>query len=338
MKRPRASLSFLLITVVVSGCVSETPRPTQTPPATPCAGTFFDSHVHLERGFGRYEEHPLAEGFRFLFDRTQEHEVGCAVVFLSVFPGEYKRNAREVSEAVGPYPGRFAPFLHVDEDEEGIGGILPTTRTTLALANQPFQGLGEYAFYDEAYGETDLSSEPWPSLLALAAEKGMVIMIHPTDGQAGDLSRALASHPQTRILAHGFELKDDWRSLLTNHSNLFVTIDAAALLREPVAQPPEEPLERSGSILYEAHGKEDFLRLYAMHRDEMVANAVATFSPIIAGAPNQVLWGTDVGDPWHYDPEVYAKVMEMSNLFLDQLPSAHREAYARQNAMTLLAK
>jgi hypothetical protein len=232
-------------------------------------------------------------------------------------------------ESVEPFPNRFIPFFHVDPKTTS-DLTPPRIEEILAVTGDfvSFQGYGETAFYRHPWLCTNLTDPPWPEALAAMEENNLVVMIHLTSAQLPGFKAMLIERPGLTVLLHGPELVNELPELLKEHLNLYYTLDTATTMFLDGPHPHPLMYPRSG-------GRTEFLAEYRANRDTMLQSALSTWNPVLEAAPDRVMWGTDVSMGWHADAQVYEALMEFSNIFLENLPSALARSYAFDNALRL---
>ena len=157
-----------------------------------------------------------------------------------------------------------------------------------------FKGIGEFAFYQDPLLNTSLTSDPWPEVFQWAGENDLIIMVHLNTDQGTELATMLEAYPNTTVLLHGGELAlaGDLATLLSEHDNLYFTLDTANMLQS------------NGPIMFPVQGGDnddisdktranEFVDTYEAEQAEMLSYTESLFTDVFAAAPNRVLWGTD---------------------------------------------
>jgi len=236
-------------------------------------------------------------------------------------------------------PGRISIFYDViGEDPSEV------TREKLdelyEKSGGNFAGLGEFAFYEEVLHDIPITSADWEVMFEFAGEKNLPIMIHPQRQIIPDLETMLVRYPDTKILLHGFELPDLMGDLLKKHQNLYFTLDTATFLVYDSDEPgfPAQPLMYPGNGPERTFGAKTFLADYDAQRTGIVAEAIETWVPVLLAAPDRVLWGTDISLEGHVDEQVYQRLIDITNAFLQEVPEEHQANYLRNNAFELLGE
>lgn len=290
-------------------------------------GPLFDTHVHLQ-GTGRGDDVDPAEIAGSLAQRMAENGIGCALVFNGIIVEDgIPRAIRRYADAIEPYQGKFVPFFELESDADEVSEITVDRIKTVFDNNRvQFKGYGETTFYDEPWRGYSLSSEPWPQIFRFASEKGIVVMVHPREGQTQDLSNVLSKYPNAKVMIHGSELLDDVPELLKTNKNLYFTLDTSVLLTD----------DAKHNYLYDSDSKSEFIRGYDRNKNALLQNALNKYASIVAAAPERVMWGTDAAAEWHFDKEVYSRYVDFSSSFIAQLPAEQQKLYAYENAVRLL--
>lgn len=299
-----------------------------------CNDGWFETHAHLEE----------ADGIEEYVERLHDNNIGCSLIFVGQDfdeqeAGDYEENYAETIELVKHNPGRFVPFFNGDPDTitdistDNLQALLDVDTKNI------YKGIGEYAFYQEPLLGTSLTTEPWPSVFAWAAEHDLVIMIHLVSTQADELDEMLTQYPNTQILLHGSELLDELPALLAEHENLWLTLDTANLLVVPgelrqVIMFPVQGGEEDE--LSDSERAEEFVELYDANETSMLTTAEADWAPVFEAAPDRILWGTDVAFSWHFTSRVYSRLISFSEQFLERLELEDQANYRKNNAKILL--
>lgn len=275
-------------------------------------GSWFDTHAHWRMADAfRYDDYSTDD----LTARQREHGVGATVLFVAPEPfmndhgGSVQTLAREDVD--------YLPFFF-----PGVFDSAGSRRSYYEDNAEVFYGEGEVTFYSGRERGMTLTEEPFPQYFRLAAETDLVLMLHPTAEQAGDLGPMLSEYPGADLLLHGHELLSEGSlpDLLGEHENLHWTYDTATML---------------GGLMVTASGKSDFLERVEARRDRFLGRVTRRLPRLLEAAPDRVMWGTDVVADWHVDPEVYGELMSFSEDVLAGLPAAHRDAFAYENAVGL---
>jgi predicted TIM-barrel fold metal-dependent hydrolase len=107
-----------------------------------------------------------------------------------------------------------------------------------------FLGYGELGFYAiEGRRDTDFppDAEVFQEIYPVVREHGLIVYLHPGDGQRDHLANALAKNPDITFIVHGDQIENDIGDLMDRFPNIYYTVDAnygdQYLLR------PEETIE-----------------------------------------------------------------------------------------------
>lgn len=276
----------------------------------------YDTHAHHED-----------EGYAKLFIKQMRKNRVVTTVFLNfqMNPSNPSDSYIDVKDEIKPYPGAFSPFFSIDVNapEE----LTKTKLEAISSINPRFKGIGEFALYRAPFQNSSLLSAPWPDTFQFAAEKNLFLMIHLRPGQISELSQMLSTYPNTKVLLHGPEFPNELPSLLQQYSNLYYTLDTATLLwlnGSPIMYPNDNS------------GRKTFIKKFDRNRKKMLNAALNTWKPVIAAAPDRVMWGTDASFEWHLTTDVYKRLIVFSRDFIKRLPKSQQKPYAYGNALRIL--
>lgn len=255
----------------------------------------------------------------------------AAMAYYGVFRGNEGPMLEMARRATEEYGDVFAPFLMPPDDGDSVPGRPPTMdaeHVTQFLDAYPglFRGFGELGLY-RIDGRSERDFPPDSSLLMdiypLASEHNLLVYLHPGDGHAPNLARALAEFPEITFIVHGPETKPFIVDLMDRYSNVYYTFNnlygGEYLLR------PEESVE---SFLAKTS---DFPPLLAYDLGE--------WKGPIERHPDRFMWGTDRGGDsvWYYDPLVSRRLVDYARAFIGGLDPSAQEGYAYKNAERLIA-
>jgi predicted TIM-barrel fold metal-dependent hydrolase len=279
-------------------------------------GVLFDAHRHLDvSGTG-----PLNRC------RNTEQNIAEAVIFVQMNPSDAAASESSMREDLGGAP-HFVPFFHVNPHSPSD---MERHRLDSAFGNRGslFAGIGEIALYRDPWRTTSLQSSPWPDIFAFARDNDLWVMFHVRPGQENEVRQVLEEWPDVRIVMHGSELLPQWPALLQEFPNLHITIDAIALIR-PVGDPS------AGGLMSNSGSAAQFNAAFDAQHESMLALALERWLPVIAAAPDKVMWGTDTYATWHLDPDAFRRIVDFSRRFITALPVDQQQPFAYGNARRL---
>ena len=314
--------------------------PTVTPtlePIVPYDGPLFDTHLHL--GFkvrkGRFETAHALCGY------LEEKKVDWAIAFYPTQPtsdpnrvpsNQVIRDARTcVAFLIHP--------LNPSKDKEFFGSFVEGLYGEQELRSllEPegmFQGVGELSMNLGALGGLSYEHPAVNTVFQVVNEMGGTVMIHPPDGRSGppdlhNLERSIRQYPNINFLIHtskdwAFYMKAHVFPLMARYPNLYFTLDVSKFLQTP----------GNASLMFRNQDSGQFLAdVESIGFDSMLKQAVESALPMFDKYPDRIMWGTDLGIPWHYDAAVQDVVFSISRRLIAHLPTQVQEPYAYGNAL-----
>ncbi|MEK6869355.1 MAG: amidohydrolase family protein, partial [Nanoarchaeota archaeon] len=281
----------------------------------PC-GSLYDAYTRITGGpqdSGEVKESELAS---LLAKRMEETDVGCALlVGVDVTDFDTQQQIRDsidyYATIINSHPGRFVPLLDIDADSASeITVDLIKQILEEAEGKIDYRGFGEVSFVDPGpWKSKKLTDKPLPEIIEFLGENDMILAAHIRNGQTIELDTTLSQHPNTKILVHGNP--SGMKELLAKHKNLYYAAELEIMLGQGTF---------SCSI---------------SSTDSKVNSAVSQYAPIIAAAPEQVLFATNAHSKCHFQPQFYSEMIEFTDKFIEKLPEEHRDLFAYKNALAL---
>lgn len=242
-------------------------------------------------------------------------------------------------------PGRtisfFSPGMGGSETKPLVGDKLTAIyRNTLAVIKEQagenfIKGIGEIEQYAWDIQPND------PKMLQLfdfAAENNLMVMFHPDLGQSNGVKTVIERYPDTIFLIHMFpeDLSADrqrYINLLTMHDNVYFSVDADHMM-----------FDGNTGLLYKyedesvAQAKVHFIANYDRNEQQLLNSALERYKPLIEAVPDKVMWGTEGGTEYFYEPDVYDRTVKFSRLFIAELDPVVREKFAYKNALRVFGE
>ena len=255
----------------------------------------------------------------------QADGTGGGFAYFSVFTSQPDKALEIAQIAVERYPGLFVPFVSPPGEMNEVTTV-DGDRLEKMLDAYPgvFKGLGEMRFNSTGQLTADvISNDHLMSTLPVLQERGMMMYMHPDDGQTDGLAQLFEDNPDTNFIAHGDQSQDDIASLMDRYPNIYYTIDA--LIGDQYLLHPEETLE---SYLRQT---DDFE--WTLEYD------LAFWKEAIEAHPDRFMWGTDRGGTvlWGWDISLGRRLSSYARAFIGRLDPAVQEKFAYQNAERLIA-
>lgn len=279
--------------------------------AKKCDGKMFDARADFK---GKNSPEKLQK-------QMEEQGIGCALGDITVDYANLNNSLADVEKQLAPYNDSLIPLLNLkttivaDMEREKLDNVLEHK------IKIPFRGISGISFLEEPWSKTSLFDAPWHNNFHIKEEEKFIIMLRLRNNQTEELEKMARAHLKTEIVIYGDDLRQDLARLLKENPNLYFALDAVTLL-SPIADDIDEP--------------EEFLKSYDANWQSRLSIGIKEWLPVISVAPNQVLWGVGATYTSQTDEKIYAKLIEFSKLFINQLPLEYRQKYAYENAVELL--
>lgn len=242
-------------------------------------------------------------------------------------------------------PGRVIPFfslgLPAEETKPLVGERLTTRyRETLAAAQQQagedfIHGFGEIEQYAWNIQPND---QKMLQLFDLAAEHNLAVMFHPAEGQANGVKAVIERYPDTIFLIHMFPEDFDrdrqsYTNILKTHNNLYFSVDVDHMM-----------FDGDTGLLYKYEdepvgtAKAHFIANYDQSEQQLLNSAVGRYKLLIESVPDKVMWGTEGGTDYVYEPEVYDRMIKFTRLFIGKLKPEVQPEFAYKNALRVFGE
>lgn len=314
------------------------PLPRQFSSPSYYTGPLIDAHLHMPFTFdvpkalyaqadhdGAVLEKEVAAGsIMCVFDKTGVKSALGFYVIPSLLKGMAVVQVKQIDDK---FAGRITPFImtaHVS-----TLNLQPADVDEVLKANPGlFKGIGEIALYKPAYKGTSPDDNSLLPYYDIAASHGLVVMIHPDDGQRQAIEKILQDYPGVNFLFHG-EMLFYLAEIAAKYPNAYYSIDGAL---------NHMPDEHGSANLYgdKTKTKEEFVVKFKRDYETILATAITNWKWPIEKNPDKFLWGTDRASPMHFDEEVGGLLDEIARSFIGQLDPAVQEKFAYKNAERLL--
>src|SRR3989338_3309809 len=251
----------------------------------------------------------------------------------------------EVIDAAQKHPHRVVPFFNPgiggEEVEKYLGEELTGRYSSTLSASQKIVGNN----FIRGFGEVE--TQEWSvrhndpkvlQLINLAKSNNINFMFHPVAGKADDVKKIIEAYPETIFLIHLFRedlanSKDKWIKILKEHDNLYFSMDAAHIIHV-----------NNMDIIYDydSTDKESSIRKFVSTYDSkeksMVTEAIKAYKPLVDAVPDKIMWGTEVGPEYAFDPQVFDRAIKASRLVIAGFDKEHQEAVGYKNALRVFGQ
>ncbi len=248
-------------------------------------------------------------------------------------------------QSVRAHPHRIIPFfspgMGSDETRPLVGERLTT------MYKDTLSEIKEKAGQDFIHGFGEIEQYAWdiqpndPKLLQLydlAQENNLQVMFHPAVGQSAGVKALIEKYPGTTFLIHMFPEDFDkdrqkYIELLKTHNNLYFSVDVDHMM-----------FEGQTGLLYKfedesvENAKKKFIAEYDRTEQQLLDSAFQRYKPLIEAVPDKVMWGTEGGTDYVYEPEVYDRMIKFTRLFIGKFKLEVQEKFAYKNALRVFGE
>ena len=253
----------------------------------------------------------------------------------------------EIIDAAKKHPYRVIPFFNPGIGGEEVGRYLGESLTGMykstLSASQKIAGKG----FIRGFGEVE--TQEWNvrhddqkvlQLISLAQKNGISFMFHPVAAKIGDVGKIAEAYPDTTFLIHMYrEDLDKSRAalitLLKEHDNIYFSMDAAHILFV-------DSLGGDLVYVYDSENKQSsidtFVSVFDSREKAMTADAIKAYKPLVDAVPDKVMWGTEIGPEYAFDPRVFDRAVKISRFVIAGFDKEHQEAVGYKNALRVFGE
>jgi len=253
----------------------------------------------------------------------------------------------EVIDAAQKHPYRIIPFFNPgiggEEVERYLGEELTGMYRNTLSASRTVAGSG----FIRGFGEVE--TQEWSArhndpriiqLVDMAQDNGISFMFHPVAGKADDVQKMIEAYPDTTFLIHLYredleKAKGRWIALLKENDNLFFSMDAAHILF----------VNSLGGDLVYVYGSTDkqssinkFISTFDSREKSMLTDAIKAYKPLVDAVPDKVMWGTEIGPEYAFDPRIFDRAVKISRFVIAGFAPEHQEAVGYKNALRVFGQ
>ncbi len=274
------------------------------------------------------------------FSNLDRNGVNWFVGFFT-FMEEPQENSLVTSSGLGRvidtaqrHPQRVIPYYNPGMGGEEVESLLGENLTSLyskaipaikKIAGQNFlRGLGEIETQEWKAAHNDPNVA---QLFNLAKLNNINFMFHPVASKIEQVDQIAKAYPTQKIIIHMFrddldKSRDRLIKILNDNNNIYYSIDAAHIAHH-----------NGMDILYDYDQSSGFISKFDQNYKSMLNDAVADYRPLVEGAPDKVMWGTEAGPEYSFEPEVYDRIVKISRELIGQMKPEHQEGLGYKNAL-----
>lgn len=239
-----------------------------------------------------------------------------------------------VLEAAQKHPLRIIPYYN-----PGLGGkeVEPLVGDKLTALYAPMipaikniagplflRGLGELETQEWKVAHNDPKVA---QLFNVAKAHNINFMFHPVASKIEQVEQIAKAYPTQKIIIHMYrddldKSRDRLIKILHDNNNIYFSIDAAHIAHH-----------NGMDILYDYDTSSGFISKFDQNYKSMLNDAVADYKPLVEGAPDKVMWGTEAGPEYSFEPEVYDRIVKISRELIGQMKPEYQEGFGYKNAL-----
>ena len=253
----------------------------------------------------------------------------------------------EVIDAAQKHPHRIIPFFNPGiggkKVEQYLGETLTGWYKATLAGSEKIAGKG----FIRGFGEVE--TQEWDArhndprvlqLIDIAQQNDINFMFHPVASKIGDVEKIIEAYPGTIFLIHMYredldKSMSELIKILKEHDNLYFSMDAAHILFV-------NSLGGDLVYVYDSTNKQSsidkFVSAYDSREKSMVNDAIETYKPLVDAVPDKVMWGTEIGPEYAFDPEVFDRAVKISRLVIAGFAKEHQEAVGYKNALRVFGE
>src|SRR3989338_6981917 len=251
----------------------------------------------------------------------------------------------EVVDAAQKHPYRVIPFFNPgiggEEVEQYLGETLTGWYTNTLRASQVIAGTD----FIRGFGEVE--TQEWNArhndpkiinIIKLAQKNNINFMFHPVASKIDDVKKIVEAYPNTIFLIHMFredlaKSTDKLIKILKEHDNLYFSMDAAHIIHDnnmDIIYDYDSPNKQSSIS--------KLVSTYDSKEKSMAKSAIKAYKPLVDAVPDKVMWGTEIGPEYAFDPEVFDRAIKISRFVIAGFAQEHQEAVGYRNALRVFGQ
>jgi hypothetical protein len=251
----------------------------------------------------------------------------------------------EVIDAVQKHPYRIIPFFNPGIGGEEIEKYLGSTwlgwyKNTLAasqsiVGNDFIKGFGEIETQEWSIKHNDPKVT---ALIQLADDNNIDFMFHPVAAKIDDVTKIIEAYPDINFIIHLYredldKSRDKLIKILKEHGNIYFSMDAAHIMHVG-----------NDDIIYSYNSKNKkssistFVSTYDSKEKSIINDAISDYKPLVDAVPDKVMWGTEMGPEYSFDPEVFDRAIKASRFVIAGFAPEHQEMVGYKNALRVFGQ
>jgi len=250
-----------------------------------------------------------------------------------------------IISAAQKHPYRIIPFFNPgiggEEVEQYLGEQLTGMYSNTLSASEKVAGKG----FIRGFGEVE--TQEWQvrhndpkviQLIEIAQNNDINLMFHPVASKIDDVEKIARAYPDTIFLIHMYREDLDKSmpkliKILEENDNLYFSMDAAHIL-----------FVNGNDIIYTYDSKDKelsinkFVSTFDSKEKAIINEAIIDYKPLVDAVPDKVMWGTEIGPEYAFDPEVFDRAVKVSRFVIAGFDTEDQEAVGYKNALRVFGE
>ena len=251
----------------------------------------------------------------------------------------------EVIDAAQKHPYRIIPFFNPgiggEDVEQYLGEELTGMYSSTLAASKKIVG------NDFIRGFGEVETQEWSArhndpkvieLVNLAKNNNIDFMFHPVASKISEVEQMIEAYPNTVFLVHMYREDLDKSTaelikILQEHNNLYFSMDAAHIIHV-----------NNMDIIYDYNSANKqssinkFVSTFDSKEKSLINEAIAAYKPLVDAVPDKVMWGTEIGPEYAFDPQVFDRAVKASRFVIAGFDQEDQEAVGYKNALRVFGE
>ncbi len=285
------------------------------------------------------------------FDNLDRNGINFFIGMFSIFGNPAtdtlisNQGLGRIIDSAQKHPRRVIPFFNPGIGGEDVDQYLGTTLTKWYADS--LSASQQVAGKDFIRGFGEVETQEWQirhndakviQLIDIAQSNDINFMFHPVASKIDDVEKIAKAYPDTIFLIHMYRedlanSKSKLIKILQENNNIYFSMDAAHILFVD---------ERDIIYEYDSINKQSSIKKFVATVDSeeqlIIDDAIKSYKPLIDAAPDKIMWGTEIGPEYAFDPEVFDRAIKISRFVIAGFDEEQQEAVGYKNALRVFGE